>query len=99
MRAADLVACSRVPRIRDSIETSPTNQYLVGMPTAEIHHVVKRYAGPALSATQSAALAATTQLVFVTPLGRLSCAGPGATTAPSEWAQPAVSPGNVQSSP
>jgi quinol monooxygenase YgiN len=47
-----------VPRIRERIEDSSIRQYLVGAPTAEIHHVVKRFAGPALSAPQSAAVAA-----------------------------------------
>jgi heme-degrading monooxygenase HmoA len=50
-----------VPRIRDRIEDSSIRQYLVGVPTTEIHHVVKRYAGPALSATQPAAVAAATR--------------------------------------
>jgi heme-degrading monooxygenase HmoA len=39
----------QVPQIRSMIESSPINQHLVGAPSSEIHHVVKRYAGPALS--------------------------------------------------
>jgi heme-degrading monooxygenase HmoA len=47
-----------VPQIRERIDSNSINQYLVGLPTAEIHHVVKRYAGPALRAAQPVAVAA-----------------------------------------
>jgi quinol monooxygenase YgiN len=47
-----------VPQIRERIESNSINQYLVGMPASEIHHVVKRYAGPALRAAQPVAAAA-----------------------------------------
>jgi hypothetical protein len=47
-----------VPQIRERIESNSMNQYLVGLPTAEIHHVIKRYAGPALGDAQPAAAAA-----------------------------------------
>jgi heme-degrading monooxygenase HmoA len=47
-----------VPGIRERIGDDSIRQYLVGTPTAEIHHVVKRYAGPALSPTQPTAAAA-----------------------------------------
>jgi heme-degrading monooxygenase HmoA len=48
-----------VPEIRERIEASLASQYFSGPPRAEIHHVVKRYAGPALSGAQPAAAAAT----------------------------------------
>ena len=47
-----------VPQVRERIESNSINQYLVGLPTSEIHHVVKRYAGPALSMAQATAAAA-----------------------------------------
>jgi heme-degrading monooxygenase HmoA len=47
-----------VPQIRERIESNSINAYLVGLPTSEIHHVVKRYAGPALSVAQPVAAAA-----------------------------------------
>jgi heme-degrading monooxygenase HmoA len=37
------------PQIRASIESNPMTEHLASLPSAEIHHVVKRYAGPALS--------------------------------------------------
>jgi heme-degrading monooxygenase HmoA len=53
-------AWTQVPEIRASIDAGSIDKYLVGMPVAEIHYVVKRYAGPALSASQPAAAAART---------------------------------------
>lgn len=47
-----------VPEIRAAIEANAASNYLVGSPKAEIHHVVKRYAGPALNEVQVAAAAA-----------------------------------------
>jgi heme-degrading monooxygenase HmoA len=47
-----------VPQIRERIEANSINQHLAGLPAAEIYHVVKRYAGPALRAAQPMAAAA-----------------------------------------
>lgn len=47
-----------VPEVRAHTEAAMLNQYLAGSPQGEIHHVVKRYAGPALAAAQPAVAAA-----------------------------------------
>jgi heme-degrading monooxygenase HmoA len=47
-----------VPQIRELMEAQGLTQYLSSPPSAEIHHVVKRYAGPAASTAQQAAAAA-----------------------------------------
>ena len=47
-----------VPEISASIEAGAGNNQFGGMPKAEIHHVVKRYAGPALAAIQPSLAAA-----------------------------------------
>jgi heme-degrading monooxygenase HmoA len=45
------------PEIRARIEANSGRQLLTELPKAEIHYVVKRYAGPALSGVQPAAAA------------------------------------------
>lgn len=48
-----------VPEVRAFTETTEVGQQLIaGSPSAEIYHVVKRYAGPALAAAQPAAAGA-----------------------------------------
>jgi len=47
-----------VPEIRASTESRPANNLLAAPPSGEIHHVVKRYAGPALAALQAGSAAA-----------------------------------------
>ena len=46
-----------VPEIRAFTDTTRTNQFTVVPPSAEIHHVVNRYAGPAFTGVQPAAAA------------------------------------------
>ena len=48
-----------VPEVRAFTERQSGTSYLATPPTAEIHHVVKRYAGPALAGMQPAAAVAT----------------------------------------
>jgi heme-degrading monooxygenase HmoA len=46
-----------VPEVRAFTEQQSVNSLLAGPPSAEIHHVVKRYAGPAVAAQQAASAA------------------------------------------
>jgi heme-degrading monooxygenase HmoA len=46
-----------VPEVRAVTERQSGTNYLAAPPAGEIHHVVKRYAGPALAGTQPAAAA------------------------------------------
>ncbi len=43
-----------IPEVRSFTETQLVDQYLVGSPSAEVHHVVKRYTGSPLPAVQAA---------------------------------------------
>jgi heme-degrading monooxygenase HmoA len=45
------------PRIREITEAGRLTQYLASPPSAEIHHVVKRYVGPAAKIVEQAAAA------------------------------------------